>query len=257
MEIPRKGPDGVRRTINTGITDDELVWHFRSGWNVAALNCSRSRYQSVLDAYSSYITSHSRALRQVNGRLEKGYLDKADTRREGIKAREQHMTSVYNFFALPPARVNLCNAALDISTRAQLAPIADPIAFARDNFPVLIAPFEDFFVRYEQYERDSAEWDRKWGEQYGYSQPGWVAVQNHKRRMAEEEAARRLSLQPVGASTIDPTTALAGDQPIAAGAVIDPDTGASIPVLPVQEGTVSVPVVEPVPNSEGADTAPQ
>lgn len=255
MEIPRIGPDGVRRTVNTDITDDEMVWHFRSGWNVAALNCSRDRHQQVVDAYSSYITDHSRALREVNKRLEQGYLKEAKTRRDGIKTREQQMTMVYNFFALPPARVNFCRAALDISNRASIAPIDDPIAFARDNFPVLIAPFQDFFTKYEEYERNSAEWDRKWGEQYGHSQPGWVAVQAHKRRVAEEEAAARMAqmqLQPGSTDaplTVDPTTAMAGSGQLAAGAVIDPETGAAIPVVPVPENTVSIPVVEPVSNT--------
>ncbi|NVE94683.1 hypothetical protein [Altererythrobacter lutimaris] len=182
MEIPRKGPDGVRQTVNTGISDDEIVWHFRSGWNVAALNCSRATYQPVVDAYSAYITDHGRALRSVNSRIDETYRKDASSRREAIKTREQRMTMVYNFFALPPARGEFCRAALDISNRAQLAPIADPIAFAKDNFPLLTAPFEDFYSRYEEYERASADWDARWGTQYGSTQPGWVATQAHYNR---------------------------------------------------------------------------
>lgn len=236
MEIPRVGPDGVRRTIHTGISDDELVWHFRSGWNVAALNCSRDRHQAVVDAYSAYITDHSRALRQVNSRLERNYLNAAHSRREGIRSREERMTMVYNFFALPPARVNFCRAALDISTRAATTPVKDPIAFARDNFHLLVAPFEDFFARYEEYERASSEWDAKWGERYGHSQPGYVAVQAHKARNGG------------GISSLNPTSTMAGPQTLAASTVLDPETGAAVPVVPVSEGTVSIPVVEPVPN---------
>lgn len=249
MDIPPRGPDGVRRTVNTGISDDELVWHFRSGWNVAALNCSRSRYQSVVDAYSKYITDNRRALRRVNSRIEQTYRDKAATRKQAIQAREQQMTMVYNFFALPPARVNFCRAALDISNRAAASPKADPVQFARDNFALLTAPFEDFYTRYEQYQRASADWDARWGERYGYSQPGYVAVQRHKQRIAREEAARRLaqSQQVSG----DGTTQLVAP----AGGVVDPVTGATVPVVPAPETTVSVPVVEPIPADQPAPDA--
>lgn len=182
MEIPRAGPDGVRQTVNSGVSDDELIWHFRSAWNVAALNCSRAKHQNVVDAYSSYIRDHSRALRRVNARIEEVYRKQQGSRRAATKAREEHMTSVYNFFALPPARQGFCRAALDISNRALSGQVGDPIAFARDNFSLLTAPFDEFFVEYEQYERASRDWDARWGAQYGQSQRGYVETQAHYRR---------------------------------------------------------------------------
>ncbi|HBM71722.1 MAG TPA: hypothetical protein DD436_03650, partial [Erythrobacter sp.] len=39
MTIPRVNSLGQRETVHLGISDDEKVWHFRSAWNVAALNC--------------------------------------------------------------------------------------------------------------------------------------------------------------------------------------------------------------------------
>jgi len=39
--------------------------------------------------------------------------------------------------------------------------------------------------------------------------------------------------------------------------VVDPDTGARIPVIPVPETTISTPVVQPVPEQQGPSTAPR
>ena len=178
------------------------------------------------------------ALRQVNDRVEAVYRRENGGRREGLKAREEHMTSVYNFFALPPARSGFCNTALDLSNRYLAAPV-DPIEFARSNFALMQQPFEDFFVAYEAYQRDSAAWDARYGAQYGPSQPGWVAVQ--------EARARGV---PIPTVTSAPATTLAAP-PVQTGLVADSETGAEVPVIPTETDFVSQPVVEPVPTDSG------
>lgn len=177
MEIPSKSLSGKRQTVNRDRSEDEKIWHFRSAWNVAALNCLGAQYEPILTAYSAYISDHKRSLDEVNTRVDAVYLSQAESRRTAIRTRESHMTSVYNFFALPPARSGFCMAALDISNRANIAPPADPIAFAIDNFDIIEEPFETFYEEYEQYQRASTEWDARYGVEYGPSQPGWVAVQ--------------------------------------------------------------------------------
>ena len=57
LAIPAKGADGVRRTVNAGIAPLEAVWNFRSGWNVAALNCLEPDYQPILLAYKQFLQS--------------------------------------------------------------------------------------------------------------------------------------------------------------------------------------------------------
>ncbi len=241
MEIPGKNAFGQRETINRGISLDEQVWHFRSGWNVAALNCTAPQYEPILTAYSAYISDHAKALRAVNDRIDAEYRSEADTRREGIIAREMQMTSVYNFFALPPARARFCRAALEISNRYNAAPPEDPIAFARNNFALLEEPFELFFEEYAEYQRTSAAWDAKWGDMFGPSQPGWVAVQ-----------AARANGVPIPTVTSDPATVVSSPS-VQAGSVNDPDTGVAVPVVPVPENTVSQPVTQPVAR-EGNET---
>lgn len=180
MDIPQRGADGKYLTINRQLTEDELVWHFRSGWNVAALNCTAPQYQPILDGYSAFIKDHARSLKRLNDRIDAVYRREIGSRRAAIRAREAQMTSVYNFWALPPVRAGFCSAALDISSRALAAPPSDPVAFAKTNFDQLEAPFETFFAEYQAYRQLSAQWDAEYGQQYGSSQPGWVAAQSER-----------------------------------------------------------------------------
>ncbi|MCV0382457.1 MAG: hypothetical protein K5799_03245 [Erythrobacter sp.] len=243
MEIPRTGPMGVRQTVNVGLSDDEKVWHFRSAWNVAALNCLSPQYQPILEGYSAYIKDHARDLKRVNDRIDGVYRENFNVRREAIMARELKMTSVYNFFALPPARAGMCQTALDISNRALATTEMDPSAFALANFPLFEQPFENFFTQYETYERESAAWDARYGARYGASQPGYVAVQQ----------ARNTAAPMVGVN--DPATTLAYPTGTTT-TVVDTETGAPIPVVPVQEGVESRPVVQPIPADAGDNDTP-
>jgi len=229
MTIPPRGPDGRRLTVNTGLNDDHLVWHLRSAWNVAALNCLAPEYEPILDGYRAFLTNHAKPLKAVYDRIEREYAKRHKTKRAAIVERDGLVTKVYNFFALPAARAGFCRAALDMSNRALAAPPADPLTFARANFDGLLVPFETFFDEYEAYQRASAEWDAKWGAQYGASQPGWVAVQQ-----------ARASGVPVP-SVVDLTA-----QGVQVQSVTDPETGVAVPVVPVNEGVTSQPVVQPI-----------
>jgi hypothetical protein len=222
MTVPAKGADGRRITVNSNLSNDQLVWNLRSGWNVAALNCLTPEYEPILQGYRAFLAKNVRGLKAVNDRIEKSYTSRFKVRRDAIVARDGYTTHVYNFFAEPAARAGFCRAALDMANRALATPPTDPLAFAQANFDGLIAPFEQFFDEYEAYERASAEWDAKWGAQYGASQPGWVAVQQHRAGLAPAPG------------------------PGAAQTVIDPQTGLPVPVIPVTEGVTSQPVVQPI-----------
>jgi hypothetical protein len=235
MEIPPKGPDGERLTVNRDLSEDELVWHFRSGWNVAALNCTADRYQPILDGYGAFIKDNERELRRVNDRLEKLYRSQTDTRRAAMVARDGRTTMVYNFFALPPARSEFCTAALEMANRALANPPTDALQFARDNFAQLTEPFYTFFDAYERYQQASAEWDARFGDLYGPSQPGWVAVQQ----------ARANGIPVPRAGESDPSTTITN--PRGAMVVTDPETGERVPVVPVDERVLSQPITQPLP----------
>ncbi|MEL7199018.1 MAG: hypothetical protein AAGL10_11950 [Pseudomonadota bacterium] len=230
MNIPEMGAAGRRMTVNWGLTDDETVWHFRSGWNVAALNCSTAQYDPITDGYSLYIQKYARPLKRINDRIDRTYRQQLSSRRAAIKARETKMTGVYNYFALPPARAAFCAEALDISNRLLASPEVDPAVFAMENFAQLDRAFEIFFNDYADYQQKSAQWDAEYGAEYGPSQPGWVAVQDAR--------ARGVAVPTATTSSSATTT------------VTDPQTGAQVPVVPADTRFVSQPVSQPLPNED-------
>lgn len=222
MDLPPRGSDGRRVTVNSNLSDDQLVWNLRSAWNVAALNCLAPEYEPILASYRAFLTNNVKSLKAVNDRIEKTYTSRFDVKRDAMIERDGYTTRVYNFFAEPAARAGFCRAALDMANRALAEPKIRPLEFASANFGGLLMPFDQFFNEYEAYQQASAAWDDKWGAQFGASQPGWVAVQQ-----------ARTSDAPVPSG-------------VAAQAVIDPVTGLAVPVIPVTEGVVSQPIIEPI-----------
>jgi len=233
MTMPARGPDGKRITVNSNLTDDQLVWNLRSAWNVAALNCLAPEYDPILQGYRGFLTKNTKALKAVNDRIEKTYTSRFKVKRDAMIARDGYTTQVYNFFAEPAARAGFCRAALDMANRALAAPPADPLTFARANFDGLMVPFEQFFNDYEAYQQAAAAWDAKWGALYGASQPGWVAAQQ----------ARAGASAPVTGG--------------AAQTVTDPLTGVPVPVIPVKEGVTAQPVVQPIAPKPAASPSPK
>jgi hypothetical protein len=236
MSIPARGPDGHYLTLLRGLNDDQRLWYFRSAWNVAALNCVGPEYQPILDGYGAFLKDNAKALKAANERIEKSYRKDYPTKGEAVAAREKLMTMVYNYFALPPARADFCQAGLRVASLAAVTPKPDAAALATANFAQFEAPFETFFAAYEQYQRDSAAWDAQYGARYGASQPGYVAVHAARATMVPQ-----VGVSDPGTTTMQPTTA--------AGVVIDQTTGASIPVVPVPQQPAGVPVVQPVPQA--------
>jgi hypothetical protein len=229
MNIPPRDGNGGRITVNSNLSDDQLVWNLRSAWNVAALNCLGSHYDPILQGYSAFLRNNVRSLRAVNDRIEKSYSDRFRVRRDYMVARDGDTTRVYNFFSLPMARTGFCMTALEMAERYLADSAAQPLPFAQANFAVLLTPFNRFYDDYEAYQAASAEWDAKWGDRYGQSQPGWVALQ--------EARANGVIIPAV--------SAFGAGQP-GVQSVIDPGTGVSVPIIPVQEGFISQPVVEPI-----------
>jgi hypothetical protein len=219
MPIPALGADGVRQTVDTGLDDNETIWNLRSVWNVAALNCLADEHKTILDGYTAFLKKNAKKLSEVNTALDKKYRAAAGSASAARRAREEHMTQVYNYFATPAAIPNMCNVALAVSNEWLQAPAGDLSAYAAATLPRFEAVYLDFFNAYDRYRAESGAWDAKYGAQYGASQPGYVAVHGGS--------------QPAVA-------------PAPAGRVVDPDTGAAIPVVGETPAVVSTPIVQPV-----------
>ena len=146
---------------------------------------------------------------------------------------------------MDPARGEFCDTTLQLANQYNAMDTVDPAAFALNNFSTFEQPFENFFRAYEQYERDSAAWDAQYGSRYGSSQPGYVA--------AQQARASLVAPQP-GLS--DPAL-LTNQANIRETTVVDPATGARIPVVPVDTRNESTPIVQPIPSDADESGTPQ
>ena len=142
------------------------------------------------------------------------------------------MTEVYNYFAMPPARRDFCAAALDVANAYLAAAPENFSLFAVNGLQRYEQAFEAFFSAYEDYEVQSAAWDVRYGTEYGRSQPGWVAIYGNT-----------LQQQNAGVTA-------QGFAPDALVSVPGDESGAVIPIIPVDEGSVSTPVVQPIPGED-------
>ncbi|MCP5404572.1 MAG: hypothetical protein H6917_19525 [Novosphingobium sp.] len=161
LVTPPVDVNGVRQTVNVGLTSNQRVWNLRSAYNVAALNCQKPEHAGILEGYTSFLKSHSRELTSVNRELDKAY--KAQHGSNYIRVRESFQTQVYNYFAFPPTLPAFCDAVLAMSQREQLAQPSDLDAFAASSLPQLESVFGTFYNSYDQYRMDLAAWEARYG----------------------------------------------------------------------------------------------
>jgi hypothetical protein len=160
LVVPPLGIDGVRVTINTGITPAQTVWNLRSAYNVAALNCLAPEHADILVGYKQFLTAHKKALATANKTVDSEYKKRFGS--EWIRPREAYMTQVYNYYAYPATVTKFCDAALIMARESMALKSADLPSFAQRNLAFLDTVFQQFFLAYEQYLADAAAWDAKY-----------------------------------------------------------------------------------------------
>lgn len=158
--VPPLRADGLRQTINRDLGPLETLWHVRSALNVAALSCTGPLYARLVDDYNAFIKNNSSSLRRANNAI------KAKFRREisDRKAHDRHQTSLYNYWSFSPLRRPFCDQAVQVSQRAIVTKSKDLNAFAAQVLPELEQPFNDFYLAYEQYQRDLEAWNVQYGQ---------------------------------------------------------------------------------------------
>ena len=161
MAIPQMAADGVRQTVNYGISDEQKLWNVRSGLNVAALNCRSTSHLSLADNYSVFLKKHRRQLSRTNRTLASQY--RAEHGRSYRNAQDAYMTRVYNYFALPPALPAFCDVAYQIGQEIVDVPAGQLHVFTETALPRMEAVYEQFFSSYEQYRVDLAAWEAQYG----------------------------------------------------------------------------------------------
>lgn len=165
MVIPPVGADGVRQTVNANISTAQRTWNLRSAYVVASLNCLGAEYTPILEGYKRFLDMHGRDLGKVNAAVEREWKDRHGN---GYKrARDSYTTQVYNYFALPPALPQFCNAALKMSEESLSVAPGQLDAFAFTALSGLEAVFDQFYRDFDQYRVELAQWDAQYGAQYG------------------------------------------------------------------------------------------
>ena len=160
LAVPPLGPNGVRMSVNAGITPAQTLWNLRSAYNVAALNCLNPEHADILVGYKKFLTANKKALAAANKAVDGEYRKRFGT--DWIRPREAYMTQVYNYFAYPATVSKFCDAALVMARESMLVKPADLPSFAERNLAFLDGVFKQFFLTYEQYLADAAAWDAKY-----------------------------------------------------------------------------------------------
>jgi hypothetical protein len=160
LSTPPLGADGVRLTVNSGLSTAQTVWNLRSAYNVAALNCLKPEHAAILAGYKAFLKANAKALTAANRSIDREFRDKFG--KEATARREVYLTQVYNYFAQPPTLGQFCDAALAMASDGQALKPAGLDTFAATELPRLDAVFANFYRAYDQWKTDAALWDARY-----------------------------------------------------------------------------------------------
>lgn len=151
IALPAPDGKGGYRTINSGLSDTEAVWHLRSALNVAALSCDRSGGAGLAAGYNTLLGLQKSSFAAAY---------RAESQRFGEASQlDAHVTQIYNYFAQPPAQSGLCAAAAAVMTEAQAVPPDRFAPFAVTALERLNRPFDQFYNAYARYQADLVAWE--------------------------------------------------------------------------------------------------
>lgn len=137
-----------------------LLWNFRAGLNVAALQCQFSPFLRVAQNYNALLAHHSEELASAYTTLNT-YFKRRDGAVQGPKAFDQYSTQTYNNFSTLQAQLGFCQTAADImksalatpkgqlvnlalqrmrELRNSLVPVVDPSSAPNNPYAITLAP---------------------------------------------------------------------------------------------------------------------
>lgn len=160
--VPALRVDGLRDTINRDLGPLETLWHVRAALNVAALSCTGPLYERLVGDYNAFITNNSASLRNANNAIIRKF--QRDIGANYKVEHDRHQTQLYNYWSFSPLRRPFCDQAVQISQRAIVTKSADLDSFAERALPELEKPFTDFYLAYEEYQRDLKAWQVQYGD---------------------------------------------------------------------------------------------
>ncbi len=155
--IPISDLNGRRMTPNVDLTPEQALWQFRIGLNVAALNCRGDEGPALIANYSRFLTVHRTAIAASERRVIA--LMAAQTRTNGIAARDSLSTRMFNYFAQPPVLREFCRVSINLAPLAAQEPPANILPFASARLAEMDQPFVEFFNAYARYQADLNAWN--------------------------------------------------------------------------------------------------
>lgn len=158
--VPPLRADGLRQTINRDIGPLQTLWHVRGALNVAALSCTGPQYARIVSDYNAFIGNNKRYLRNANNAILRKF--SRDLGNGYRQAYDRHQTRLYNYWSFSPLRRPFCDQAVQVSQRAIVTKKEDMEAFGAQALAELEKPFTDFYLAYEEYERDLDAWRRQY-----------------------------------------------------------------------------------------------
>lgn len=138
LVVPARLADGSYATPNRSVSAAGAVWHLRAGLNVAALSCRGAEEAALIASYNALIQRHRTAFDQAYRALASEY--------GSVAAFDQAMTALYNYYALPPARLGLCAAAQAVLTDAAAVPAGELVSFAPTALARIDRPYTQIFA---------------------------------------------------------------------------------------------------------------
>ncbi|MDT0575642.1 hypothetical protein RM533_05545 [Croceicoccus sp. F390] len=169
LRIPAVDANGVRQTVNSGLTPSQMIWNVRSAYNVAALNCTGPVHAALAENYGMFLKGHDKELTAANRTLNEQFRSEFGAKSNAV--RDAYMTQVYNYFALPAVLPDFCQAALQMSEQLALVPQGELETTAAQVLPDLERVFVAFFDRYDSYRAQAAAWDANYLATYGEPYP--------------------------------------------------------------------------------------
>lgn len=162
LSIPPVDIDGTRSSPNKNLGPEETIWHLRSSYNVAALTCQGPVWGQIATNYNAFLDKHKSRLNVSNLAIEDKY-QKENRGNEGRRLRDTHITSLYNYFALPPVKNIFCNSILEYSREILALESTDLLLYAQTRLPEIDAIFTNFYDSYAAYEIALADWQARYG----------------------------------------------------------------------------------------------
>lgn len=167
--LPARTADGSFATANANLSGERAFWHMKIGLNVAAIGCRGPEEATLVAAYNQIVKTHVRTIQST----EKAVVTQInkELKTKGNGARDKLSTSLFNYFAQPPAQRAFCVKANEIAQIVAATPSQNLVTESTAHLVALDQPFIDFYNAYAQYQRDVAAWDAQYGSQFAPTEP--------------------------------------------------------------------------------------